>query len=90
MRAWEAAGVSIPRVTTDQVNAGTRVGLDELQPGDLLFYDTGAPGGSPSHVTMYVGGGQMVNAPRTGQSIRVEPVAGDYYSARFVAAVRPV
>lgn len=88
MRAWAAAGVSIPRVTTDQVEAGARVGLDELQPGDLLFYDTGT-GASPSHVTMYVGDGQMVNAPRSGQSIRVEPVGGDYYSSRFVAAVRP-
>lgn len=88
MQAWAAAGVSIPRVTTDQVNAGVRVGLGELQPGDLLFYDTGS-GASPSHVTMYVGGRQMVNAPRTGQMIRVEPVDGDYYSARFVAAVRP-
>ena len=58
MGAWKAAGVSLPRVTTDQVNTGTRVKLDELQPGDLLFYDTGAPGGSPSHVTMYVGGGR--------------------------------
>ncbi|RKS04982.1 cell wall-associated NlpC family hydrolase [Nocardiopsis sp. Huas11] len=89
LKAWEAAGVSLPRVTTDQVNTGTRVGLDQLQPGDLLFYDTGAPGGSPSHVTMYVGDGQMVNAPRTGQSIRVEAVEGDYYSSVFVAAVRP-
>ncbi|MCY9787116.1 bifunctional lytic transglycosylase/C40 family peptidase [Nocardiopsis sp. EMB25] len=89
MRAWEAAGVSIPRVTTDQVNSGTRVSLDGLQPGDLLFYDTGAPGGSPSHVTMYVGDGQMVNAPGSGRFVRVEPVDGTYYSARFVAAVRP-
>ena len=89
MQAWKAAGVGLPRVTTDQVNAGTRIGVDELQPGDLLFYDTGAPGGSPSHVTMYVGGGQMVNAPRTGQNIRVEPVDGPYYPTVFVAAVRP-
>ncbi|WP_306369683.1 bifunctional lytic transglycosylase/C40 family peptidase [Nocardiopsis sp. CC223A] len=89
MRAWEAAGVALPRVTTDQVNTGTRVGLGDLRPGDLLFYDTGAPGGSPSHVTMYVGGGQMVNSPRSGQVIRVEPVDGPYYSSVFVAAVRP-
>ncbi|MFV2198829.1 C40 family peptidase [Nocardiopsis sp. LOL_012] len=89
MRAWEAAGVRLPRVTTDQVNAGRRIALDQVQPGDLLFYETGAPGGSPSHVTMYVGDGQMVNAPGTGRSIRVEPVGGAYYSARFVAAVRP-
>ena len=89
MKAWEAAGISLPRVTTDQVNAGARIGLTELQPGDLLFYDTGAPGGSPSHVTMYVGGGRMVNAPRTGQNIRIDSVENDYYSKVFVAAVRP-
>ncbi|WP_026118443.1 C40 family peptidase [Nocardiopsis salina] len=88
-QAWARAGVDIPRVTTDQVNVGTRVGLDELQPGDLLFYDTGGPGGSPAHVTMYVGDGDMVNAPRTGQDIRVEPVESEYYSPRFVAATRP-
>ncbi|MEU4283161.1 bifunctional lytic transglycosylase/C40 family peptidase [Nocardiopsis dassonvillei] len=88
MMAWRAAGVAIPRVTTDQVNIGTRVSLDALVPGDLLFYDTGS-GPAPSHVTMYVGDGQMVNAPRTGTTIRVEPVDGPYYSARFMAAVRP-
>lgn len=87
--AWAAAGVSIPRVTTDQVRIGTPVALDELQPGDLLFYDTGS-GPSPSHVTMYVGDGQMVNAPSTGQTIRVEPVQSGYYSPRFTAARRPV
>ncbi|MFY7069396.1 C40 family peptidase [Nocardiopsis changdeensis] len=88
MMAWHAAGVSIPRVTTDQVNTGTRVDLDVLAPGDLLFYDTGS-GPAPSHVTMYVGDGQMVHAPSSGQTIRVEPVAGAYYSARFMSATRP-
>lgn len=86
--AWAAAGVSIPRVTTDQVDIGSPVSLDELAPGDLLFYDTGS-GPSPSHVTIYAGDGQMVNAPRTGTNIRVEPVASEYYSPRFVSAVRP-
>ncbi|WP_017601024.1 C40 family peptidase [Nocardiopsis lucentensis] len=89
MMAWRAAGVSIPRVTTDQVHVGTPVSLDALAPGDLLFYDTGGPGGAPSHVTMYVGDGQMVNAPRTGTTIRVEPVNSPYYSARFMSVVRP-
>ncbi|MFC7741061.1 NlpC/P60 family protein [Nocardiopsis composta] len=50
MAAWAAAGVDIPRVTTDQYRAGRRVPIDALQPGDLLFYDTtdlGAPGPAP-------------------------------------------
>ena len=90
-RAWEAAEVSIPRVTTDQYRAGQQVALDELSPGDLLFYDTSeyAPGLPPTHVTMYVGDGQMVNAPSSGQDVRVEPVDSEFYSPRFMGSVRP-
>ncbi|MDT0304324.1 C40 family peptidase [Streptomonospora wellingtoniae] len=92
MRAWQAAGVDIPRVTTDQYGAGTRVDRSELKPGDLLFYDTtdvGSPGPAPSHVTMYIGDGEMVNAPSTGQSVRIQPVRDDFYGPRFMGAVRP-
>nr|WP_255429917.1 C40 family peptidase [Streptomonospora sp. PA3] len=92
MRAWQAAGVDIPRVTTDQYRAGTRVELSGLRPGDLLFYDTtdlGAPGPAPSHVTMYVGDGQMINAPSTGQNVRVQPVDSPTYASRYMGAVRP-
>ena len=90
--AWAAAGVRIPRVTTDQYTAGTRVPIDELQPGDLLVYDTtdiGSPGPAPSHVTMYIGDGQMINAPSSGHVVRTEPVQSDFYSPRFMGAVRP-
>lgn len=91
MKAWEAAGVDIPRVTTDQYTAGQRVGLENLSPGDLLFYNTSdyAPGLPPTHVTMYVGDGQMVNAPSTGQEVRVEPVDSEFYGPRFMDAIRP-
>ncbi|GAB3455345.1 hypothetical protein GCM10027570_35940 [Streptomonospora sediminis] len=89
MKAWQHAGVAIPRVTTDQYRIGTPVPLDGLRPGDLLFYDTGGPGPAPAHVTMYVGGGKMVNAPSTGKTIRVEPVASDYYSPLLMGIRRP-
>ncbi|GAB3474772.1 C40 family peptidase [Nocardiopsis coralliicola] len=93
-QAWAAAGVGIPRVTTDQYQAGQHIPADQLQPGDLLFYDTsdlGAPGAPPTHVTMYIGDGQMVNAPSSGQSVRTEPVeGGDVYPPRFMGAVRPI
>ncbi|WP_435107172.1 C40 family peptidase [Nocardiopsis synnemataformans] len=91
MRAWESAGVDIPRVTTDQYQAGTRVDVAALAPGDLLFYDTSpyAPGDPPTHVTMYVGEGQMVNAPSTGKDVRVESIESTFYAPRFMGAVRP-
>lgn len=88
MRAWEAAGVSIPRVTSDQFDHGTRVGLEELRPGDLLFFNVG-PGPQPGHVTMYVGEGQMINAPSTGKVVRLDPIDMPYYANAFAGAVRP-
>ncbi|WP_031083821.1 C40 family peptidase [Streptomyces sp. NRRL WC-3549] len=68
--AWRAAGVSLPRTTYSQINAGTRVSRSELAPGDLVFFYSGI-----SHVGMYIGGGQMIHAPRPGAPVRVAPVS---------------
>ncbi|HET9170847.1 MAG TPA: C40 family peptidase [Actinospica sp.] len=64
--AWAAAGIQLPRVTWDQINAGQAVQpeLSALQPGDLIFYLDGA------HVAMYVGNGLVIHAPTTGQRIQ--------------------
>ncbi|MBR7826037.1 C40 family peptidase [Actinospica sp. MGRD01-02] len=64
--AWAAAGVQLPRVTWDQIDAGQAVSPDpaDLQPGDLIFYLGGA------HVAMYVGNGLVIHAPTTGQRIQ--------------------
>jgi cell wall-associated NlpC family hydrolase len=64
--AWAAAGVSLPRVTWDQLDAGQSVpaALGDLQPGDLIFYLDGA------HVAMYVGDGLVIHAPTTGERIQ--------------------
>jgi len=88
MRAWQEAGVDIPRVTTDQLAHSNRVGLDELQPGDLLFYNRG-PDPQPGHVTMYAGDGEMINAPSSGEVVRLDPIDMEYYASAFEGAVRP-
>ncbi|MFH7594195.1 NlpC/P60 family protein [Streptomyces racemochromogenes] len=67
--AWRAAGVSLPRTTYTQINAGRRVTRDQLAPGDLVFYYSGV-----THVGLYVGGGQIVHAPRPGSTVRLAPV----------------
>ncbi|MEU9295548.1 NlpC/P60 family protein [Streptomyces sp. NPDC048266] len=67
--AWRAAGVSLPRTTYTQINAGTRVSRSQLAPGDLVFFYSGI-----SHVGLYIGGGQMIHAPRPGAPIRVAPI----------------
>lgn len=62
--AYRQAGVSIPRVTYAQMGAGQTVPLSAIQPGDLVFYSGG------SHVAIYVGGGQVIHAPQTGDVVK--------------------
>ncbi|MFD4561370.1 NlpC/P60 family protein [Streptomyces sp. NPDC058469] len=81
--AWKTAGVTLPRVTTDQVNAGTTVPLADAQPGDLVFfYD------EVSHVGVYVGDGMMIHAPKPGAYVREESI---YYGGTSIihSVVRP-
>lgn len=67
--AWQAAGISLPRTTWDQVKVGTRVATSDLEPGDLVFfYD------DISHVGLYIGDGKMVHAPKPGENIRIDPI----------------
>jgi cell wall-associated NlpC family hydrolase len=81
--AWKAAGVTLPRVTTDQVNAGTTVSLADARPGDLVFfYD------DVSHVGIYIGNGMMIHAPKPGAYVREESI---YYGGASIihSVVRP-
>ncbi|MFK0245378.1 NlpC/P60 family protein [Amycolatopsis azurea] len=76
--AYKQAGVSLPRTSRQQYTVGKPVPLDQLVPGDLVFYDdgTGNPG-AIHHVGMYVGPGKMVDAPTEGQLVDVRSVKGD-------------
>lgn len=82
--AWSQAGVSLPRTTYDQVNAGNQVSWDNKQPGDLLFFY----GSDPSHVGLYAGGGEMVHASTSARPIGTVTL-NDHYRSSFVTAVRP-
>lgn len=78
--AWKSAGVSLPRTTYTQINAGTRIPESALQPGDLVFFYSGI-----SHVGLYIGNGQMIHAPHPGAPVRVAPIS----EMPFAAATRP-
>ena len=78
--AWGAAGVSMDHWTVAQWRQFPHVPLDALQPGDLVFF-----GSDIHHVGLYIGGGQMVDAPYTGTVVRVESM----YTHGLMGAVRP-
>lgn len=72
-----AAGIEISRTTYTQINVGTPVAYEDMQPGDLVFtYDN-------EHVGIYVGGGNYINAKYPGSTVRVTPVT-NFYAARRV------
>ena len=66
MFVWGKAGVSLPHSAQGQYDVTTHVSVSQLQPGDLVFYDSPVIG----HVGIYVGGGQMIVADHTGTDIR--------------------
>ncbi|MFD8739026.1 NlpC/P60 family protein [Streptomyces sp. NPDC059618] len=68
--AYRSAGISLPRTTYSQINAGRRVTLSELQPGDLVFFYAGI-----THVGIYIGNGQMIHAPNPSAPVRVAPIS---------------
>ncbi len=82
-------GVQVPRGSVDQSEVGTPVAsLSEAQPGDLLFFEpgeNGAPPGKPGHVAIYVGNGQMIDAPETGETVQVQPVPCEPLAIRRIA-----
>ena len=80
MRAWGAAGVSMPHYSGAQYSMFPHVPLNAMQPGDLVFW---GPGGS-DHVGLYIGGGQMIAAPHTGDVVKIQAVFGSP-----VGAARP-
>jgi cell wall-associated NlpC family hydrolase len=68
---YRQLGVSLPRTSQEQQNAGTEVPLAQAQPGDLVFF------GEPAHhVGIYAGGGTMIDAPHTGSSVGVHKISG--------------
>ncbi|KND41196.1 MULTISPECIES: NlpC/P60 family protein [Streptomyces] len=84
--AYKTVGITLPRVANDQYNAGPHPSRDELLPGDLVFFsDDLTDSRAIRHVGIYVGGGYMIDAPRTGAVIRFDPIdTPDYFGATRV------
>jgi cell wall-associated NlpC family hydrolase len=79
-------GVALPRQVHDQFNVGKKVDRDQLQPGDLVFFSTVAPGAS--HVGIMIGGDQFIHAPSERGVVRVDSLTLQYWATRFIGAKR--
>jgi cell wall-associated NlpC family hydrolase len=82
MRAYQAAGVNLPHSSAAQSRMGKSIPFNEKKPGDLLFF-----GRPVSHVGIYIGGGKMVHAPRSGSRVKIAD-ASSLGSKRLVAVRR--
>ncbi|MFI5909983.1 NlpC/P60 family protein [Dactylosporangium sp. NPDC051541] len=78
MKAWEAAGYQLPRVTYDQIKVGERVTRAQLIPGDLVFTNNGG------HVELYIGDDTVVNAGHTGVSVHLQDLPREEQIVAYV------
>lgn len=81
-------GISVPRVTYDQIRVGKQVAYEELQAGDMVFFDTDRSIAGPDHVGIYLGDGLFIHAPRPGSSVKIDNMASSYYSSRYMGGRR--
>ncbi len=82
----EAFGIQLPHNARAQSRMGKRVSLDQLEAGDLVFYNTERR--PYSHVGIYLGDDRFIHAPRPGAAVRVENMRTDYWVRRFDGARR--
>ena len=79
---YAQVGVSLPHYTGAQWNMGVPVSRDQLEPGDLVFFD------GLGHVGIYIGGGQFVHAPHTGDVVKISSLSESWYAATYDGARR--
>jgi cell wall-associated NlpC family hydrolase len=80
--AYAQVGVSLPHSSYSQYGYGSPVSKDQLEPGDLVFFD------GLGHVGIYIGGGQFVHAPHTGDVVKISSLGDSWYASTYVGARR--
>ncbi|PKH40285.1 C40 family peptidase, partial [Nocardioides alpinus] len=70
--AWASGGKSLPHYSVAQYTQSTRITASQLVPGDLVFWGSSSSASSIYHVAIYIGGGQIIHAPRTGRNVSQE------------------
>jgi cell wall-associated NlpC family hydrolase len=81
MYVYAQLGVSLPHYSGDQWTVGTPVTRDQLEPGDLVFFD------GLGHEGIYIGNNEFVHAPHTGDVVKISSITG-WYEATYMGARR--
>jgi cell wall-associated NlpC family hydrolase len=84
--SYAQEGVQLPRVAAAQFDAGIPVPRDDLRPGDAVFFAD--PDGYVHHVGLYIGDGRFVNAPETGEDVKISSLSDPYFAAQYAGARR--
>ena len=84
--SYRRAGIEVPRTTTEQYRRSEHLKLANLQPGDLIFFTISRR--KPSHVGIYVGGGQFIHAPSRGKRVAYASLGDPYWKSRVIGAGR--
>ena len=87
MYVYGLLGIRLPHYSGYQWYAGPHVARDQLQPGDIVFFHASANG--PQHEGMYIGSGEFIHAPHTGDVVKVSSLYDPQYALSYVGAVRP-
>jgi len=87
MYAYRRLGIDLLHFSGAQYHEGAPVPFDALAPGDLVFFDPGPLG--PGHVGMYIGGGRFIQAPHSGDVVKISSLSDFGYASSYVGAVRP-
>jgi cell wall-associated NlpC family hydrolase len=82
MYVYAKVGVSLPHHAASQYGLGTPVSKDQLAPGDLVFFN------GLGHMGIYIGGGQFIHAPHTGDVVKISSLSDSWYAATWVGARR--
>lgn len=82
----QTAGLVLPRRANEQAAASEKIARSDLQPGDLVFFNTMRR--AFSHVGIYVGEGKFIHSPKPGAEVRVESMSVSYWARRFDGARR--
>lgn len=82
----QAAGLSLPRTSIDQIQAGEPLHPRRAQPGDLVYFRIG--GKKDLHLGIYLGEGRFIHAPSSGGVVNVQSMETEYWRTRFLGARR--